>query len=202
MRIASIALVCLALGCGSAFAADPETPSPEIDQARFGWTGFYAGVSAGYGWLKDVDYAPPPGLPNPLHDKGQDWVAGAHAGYLYQMDQLGGLVIGGEAEALSLDIAYEGFTFITIQNAYVLKARAGFAIDRTLISGHVGGTYTTTNYLKLQDWGWTAGLNVDYALTDNIIVGGQYSHYGFSEFDGTRIDADIDLLTARVSWKF
>ncbi len=79
------------------------------------------------------------------------------------------------------------------QNAYALKARAGWAIDRFLVSGNAGAVYTTTNYLKLKDWGWTAGVNVDYAVTDHLIVGAQYTHMGFKNFDTTQIDARIDL---------
>lgn len=205
MRIPGLALPGLALvvmfaTSGLASAADlaPEI-SPEINKERFGWTGFYAGGSLGYGLLHDRDDAPPPGLPVPLYDKGDDWTAGLHAGYLYQY---GSFVGGGEVEATSLDIAYDGFTFITIQNAYALKARAGVAIDRFLVSGNGGAVYATTNYLGLKGWGWTAGVNVDYALTDNLIVGGQYTHMGFTDFDTTQIDARIDLLSARVAYKF
>ena len=200
MRIPELALAVLLAATGLASAADlaPDV-SPNIDEARFGWTGAYAGGSVGYGWLHDKDKAPPPGFPVPLYDKGDDWTAALHAGYLYQY---GSFVGGAEAEVSSLDITYKGFTFITIQNAYALKARAGWAIDRFLVSGHGGAVYTTTNYMKLKDWGWTAGVNVDYAVTDHLIVGAQYTHMGFKNFDTTQIDARIDLLSARVAYKF
>lgn len=171
----------------------------DIDPKRFGWTGFYAGVSAGYGWLEDVDYAPVPPFIAPLYDKGDDWVFGGHAGYLHQF---GNFVVGAEAEALRLDITYEGFDFITIDNAYVLKARGGYAFDRLLVSGNVGAVYAATNYMGLKDWGWAAGAGVDYAVSDRITVGLHYDHFNFSEFDGTQIDATIDLVTARVGYKF
>ena len=184
MRIPAIALAVMLLGCGAAAAADPAVEiTPDIDQARYGWTGFYVGGSAGYGWLEDVDYAPPPGFPNPLYDQGDDYVFGGHAGYLYQY---GNFVVGAEAEAIKLDITYDGFTFITFDNSYALKARAGYAFDRFLVSGHAGAVYAETNFNGLKDWGWAAGANIDYALTDNIIVGAQYTHYNFTEFDGTR----------------
>jgi outer membrane immunogenic protein len=200
MRIPAIALAFVLIGCGVAAAADPAPEiSPDIDQARYGWTGFYAGGSAGWGWLKDTDYAPPPGFPNPLDDKGDDFVFGAHAGYLYQY---GDFVVGAEAEAMKLDITYDLFNFITFDNSYALKARLGYSIDRFLLSGHAGAVYAETNFNDLKDWGWVAGANVDYALTDNILVGAQYTHYGFTEFDGTQIDGTIDLVTARMAYKF
>ncbi len=204
MRIAGLVLTALLTSTCVAAAADiaseaPPEVSADIDQSRFGWTGFYVGGSGGYGWLEDVDYAPPPGFPNPLYDQGEDWVVGAHAGYLHQF---GNFVAGAEAEAMRLDITYEGFNFITINNAFALKGRGGIAWDRFLFTGHFGGVYATTNFNGLKDWGWNAGVGVDYAVTNNIIVGGQYTYYDFTEFDGTQIDANIDLLTARVAYKF
>lgn len=179
--------------------APPVAVSPDIDPARFGWGGAYVGVSAGYAWLKDVDYAPAPGLPNPLYDQGEDWVFGAHAGYLHQF---GPVLLGAEVEAMRLDIDYEFFNFITVEDAVSAKARGGVAWDRLLLSAHAGGVYARTNFMGLKDWGWTAGAGVDYAITDHITLGAQYSHYEFTEFDGTRIDATIDLVTARFGYKF
>jgi outer membrane immunogenic protein len=187
-----LAALALVATCGVAVSADlAESPSP----ARFGWDGAYVGLSGGYGWLQDTDYQFTP----PLDDQGEDWIFGAHAGYLVGM---GNFVIGAEAEATKLDIAYEGFDFITVEEAYAIKARAGFAIDRFLVSGNVGAAYLTTNFLGLKDWGWTAGAGVDYALTDLVTVGAQYSRYQFEEFDGTQIDGHVDAVTARVGLKF
>lgn len=179
-----------------ALAADPTViPAESIDPARFSWDGAYVGLSVGHSWLKDVDEAYNP----PLHDKGDDWIVGGHAGYRVQF---GGLVIGAEAEASRLDIKYENFSFITVENAFELKGRAGYAVDRFLISGQAGGVYATTNFMGLKSWGWTAGAGLDYAFTDNITAGAQYSHYGFDDFDGTLIDARVDTVTARFGYKF
>ncbi|GLS32542.1 outer membrane immunogenic protein [Mesorhizobium albiziae] len=195
MRIAVAGLISILVTCGAASAADPAVDiAPDVNPERFGWTGFYVGASAGYAWLKDVDNQ----FPVPLHDEGDDWVFGAHAGYLHGF---GNFVVGAEVEAMRLDINYELLDFIKVNNSVALKARAGYAIDRFLITGHAGGVYATTN-VDLKDWGWVAGAGVDYALTDNVTVGGQYSHFGFDDFDGTQIDAKVDVLTARVGVKF
>ena len=138
----------------SAFAADPDViTAPDVDPARFGWTGGYMGMSAGYGWLKDVDRQFVPAL----HDEGQDWVFGAHLGYLLGY---GNFVGGAEVEATRLDIDYELFNFITVKNAYAFKARAGVSWDRFLFTGHGGTVFTDTN-VNLKDWGWTYGDDVD-----------------------------------------
>lgn len=197
MRKSIACLTILLLSCGNVLAADPAViPSPDVNPARFfSWQGAYVGVAGGYGWLKDVDNSFTP----PLHDQGKDWTFGGYGGYLAQF---GDFVAGAEFEANRLDITYENFDFITIDNSYVVKARLGYAVDRFLLTGHAGGVYATTNFMGLKDWGWEAGVGVDYAVTDNVIVGAQYAHYGFNNFDGTQIDAKIDLVSARVGYKF
>ncbi|MGE0503525.1 MAG: outer membrane beta-barrel protein [Rhizobiaceae bacterium] len=191
------ALLAAVLFSSGAFAADPAIvvdapaePSPQ----RFGWDGVYFGASGGYAWLRDVDRQFNP----PLEDQGEDWVFGGHIGYLFGF---GNFVVGPEFEAMRLDIDYEVFNFITVDNSYAAKARFGYAWDRFLFTGHVGGVYATTN-VGLEDWGWTLGAGIDYAITDRLTVGGQYSRHIFKNFDGTQIDADVDVLTARFGVKF
>ncbi len=195
MRASVTGICMLLMSCGRVLAADPTIINADIDPARFSWQGAYAGVSGGYSWLKDVDNSFTP----PLPDKGENWNIGVYGGYLAQF---GNFVAGAEFEANRLDIDYEFLSFITVENSYVAKARAGFAFDRFLVSGHVGGVYATTNFMGLKDWGWEAGAGIDYALTDNVVLGAQYSHYDFDDFDGTEIDARIDLVSARLAYKF
>ena len=185
------------LHSAAAFAADPNvitTPDANIDPARFGWSGGYAGMSAGYAWLNDVDRQFTP----PLEDRGKDWVFGAHFGYL---QGFGNFIAGAEVEATRLDIDYELLNFITVKNSYALKGRAGVAWDRLLFTGHVGRVYATTN-VALNDWGWVYGGGIDYALGDQFTVGGQYSRFQFKEFAGTLIDAKVDVVTGRFGVRF
>jgi outer membrane immunogenic protein len=195
MRALFCGLLSVLITSGVAHAADPQiVTSPDLDPVRFGWTGAYVGGSVGYAWLRDVDnqFAPP------LHDEGQDWNVGGHVGYL---QQFGNFVVAAEAEAQAMDIRYELLDFIKVSSFYTLKGRAGVTFDRLLVTGHLGGTYATTN-VGLKDWGWVVGAGVDYALTDHIIVGGQYSHHTFDTFDDTLIDATVDTVSARASYRF
>ena len=197
MRITSALFVAALLHSTAVLAADPEiinAPSSDVDPARFGWTGGYVGMSAGYAWLRDVDRQFTPAL----HDKGQDWIAGVHAGYLFGA---GNFVAGAEVEANRLDINYELFNFIKITESVAVKAKVGYAWNRFLFTGHAGGAYVGTN-VGLEDWGMVYGAGIDFALTDQFTVGGQYSRFAFKRFDNTLIDAKIDLLTARVGVKF
>ncbi|KFB08437.1 outer membrane protein [Nitratireductor basaltis] len=183
------------IAAGGASAADIGALPLKAGSERFGWTGAYAGLSAGYGWLEDVDYAQTP----PFPDEGEDWIFGAHAGYLHSF---GNFVVGAEAEAMRLDINYEAYSFITVENSYAFKLRAGYAFDRFLLTGHAGAVYATTDFMGLEDWGWTAGAGIDYAVTDNIVVGAQYTHFEFEQFDTSMIDATLDLATIRIGYKF
>ncbi|MEJ6782627.1 outer membrane protein [Aminobacter sp. Piv2-1] len=177
----------LVLSSSAGEAADFGTRG-EVD-----WSAPYIGISAGYGWLRDVDRSFTP----PLRSSGDDVVFGAHAGYLHQF---GSFVLGGEAEYMRLDINFEGFP-IDVEDAYAAKARIGFAFDRLLLSGHAGATYITTN-IGLEDWGWVAGAGADYLLSDNLTAGVSWDHMQFDRFDGTQIDGQIDLVKARVDFRF
>jgi outer membrane immunogenic protein len=190
MRIWIAGFCALALA-GSAEAADIELP--EVTTVPGDWSGPYLGVSVGYGWLDDIDYSFAP----PLRSSGEDVVFGAHAGYLHQF---GPFVIGAEAEFSRLDINFEGFP-IDAEESVAFKARGGFAIDRLLVTGHAGAAYATTN-IGLEDWGWVVGAGVDYAITDNLVAGVSYDHMEFDEFDATLIDAELDVVKARISLKF
>lgn len=201
MHKSLLTLVLLLSTTLGAMAADEVIEAPaEVDAARFSWTGPYAGLSVGYAWLKDVDYAPPAPLVGPFYDQGEDWNVGGYVGILYQFSN--NLVVGAEIEATRLDIDYEALSFITVEHAITPKLRVGYAYDRFLVSGNIGGVYAKTNFAGLADWGLAAGIGVDYALTDNITAGLQYSHYRFEEFDGTQIDARINAIAARVGYKF
>ncbi len=195
----SISLLALALSCGGAIAADDIDVIPAPNPERFGWTGVYLGASAGYGWLRDIDYAFVP----PLRSSGEDWIFGAHAGYLHQF---GGFVVGAEAEAQLLDIQFDGLP-VWADQAYTIKARGGYAFDRFLITGHLGATWVTTRsaiplYDGLADWALTYGAAVEYAVTDNLTLGVTYSRMTADRYDDTLIDAEVDTLNLRVGYRF
>jgi outer membrane immunogenic protein len=201
MRGYQAGLIAFLMLGGIAQAADdlPVVSADNVSPERFGWDGAYAGVTAGYGWLKDVDYAFTP----PLRSEGEDWIFGGHAGYLYSWNNV---VVGAEAEALNLDIQFAGLP-VWASEAYTLKGRLGYAWDRLLFTGHLGGSYVITRssipiYNGLADWALTYGAGIDYAFTDNAIVGVSYSHMTSDRYDGTQIYADIDTLTLRLGYKF
>ncbi|PRH85880.1 hypothetical protein C5L14_20260 [Labrys okinawensis] len=158
------------LAPAAAFAADLAPPpvepvAPEIVPS-FTWTGFYAGLSAGYGRgnldtdLKAVPTARGEELENALgfglnggiarvKDTSNGFVGGGQIGYNYQLDPH--WVVGAEA-----DLQYAGLdskkTFIGNQNIPVTvkteldwfgtaRLRAGYAFDNVLVYGTGGLAY-------------------------------------------------------------
>lgn len=188
-------LAVVALGLSTAAVSADEFPGLAPAGPNAPWSGIFIGVAGGYGWARDIDRGQVP----PFPDHGQDWIRGVSAGYLRQS---GMLVFGAEVEFSRLDIRFELAPILIIaERTITAKARVGVAFGDVMLSAFAGPGYATTN-IGLMDWGWSAGLNLDYALTDHIAVGIQYSHHSFNRFDGTLLDARFDSLTARLSLRY
>jgi outer membrane immunogenic protein len=175
-------------GISATFAADlpmrAAPPAPIIAAAPiFTWTGFYAGVNAGWGWRSDdeesVVLAPGPGVvPGTLifPDSGDGgFTGGAQIGYNYQ---IGSFVVGVETdiqwadtdenEAVRFVPAGAVGTFVpgTFDNNLsdwfgTVRLRAGVAFDRVLIYATGGLAYSDNST------GWVAGGGVEWALPVN-----------------------------------
>jgi len=177
-----------ALLASAASAADlparAAPPAPVMAAPIFTWTGFYAGVNAGWGWRDDNDETvvlTGPGIPAGLtgtldFGNGDDggFVGGAQIGYNYQ---IGSFVVGLEADIQWVDSNDEDVVFVPgpgFAGTFVpgefdneadwfgtVRARAGVAFDRVLIYATGGLAYTDN------DTGWTAGGGVEWALPVN-----------------------------------
>jgi len=153
----------LALGVGAAQAADlTYEPAPVVvAPAAFNWSGFYAGVHAGYGWGSEDD-----NQSNLFGVEEQDitadnfdmdgFIGGVHAGYNWQMDQF---VFGVEG-----DVDYSN-----------IKGSEGYA-------GYVPsfGESVTGNLEMKSQWQASARLRAGYAF-DNFLV---YATGGVAIADG------------------
>lgn len=209
MRRLTVASACfLVTAAVPALAADV-TVGPSMTTPGFDWTGYYAGMQAGYGWGRsDVD-----GTSGPPFSTSPDPAGGFVGGYLGGLWQFGQTVVGGEAELNYASI--DGSSSLGAGNTFgsnvrwfgSIDAKAGFAMDRTLIYG-VGGlalagieTSQQAGSDSFSDThtkaGWTVGAGIDYALTDQFVVGAQYRYYDFGSehFDGTDGFSDRDQST-------
>lgn len=132
----------IALSLTPAMAADAIRPAPMAVQApapaytpiaeQDVWSGFYAGAHVG-GILPDND------------TDSEEWLGGVQAGYNHQF---GNFVLGGELSASFMDgFSYDlgGGAALTQDWNVNALARAGVAIDNTLVYGTVGAAFTELN---------------------------------------------------------
>ena len=185
------------------WATDFDTMA-QPDPARFGWTGFYAGVSAGYSWQSDATLVPP--CFNASCTAGGDGdVYGVFAGYNHQF---GHFVVGAEASYTYHDNMFDDGSGVAVKDTLALKTRLGVAYDRFHVYGLVGAVYGTTTApaifpaLADSDWGLIYGAGAEFAITDHIFSGIEYTHQAYTTFADLPIDADIDVISVRLGYKF
>ena len=190
-------------------------PSPLIPIA-YDWTGFYLGGHIGAGWTGGAD--------------GGGFLGGGQAGFNYQSGQW---VLGIEGqvsatntkdtETVNLFFA-PGFAFGSV-NAEArlnwistLAARAGWAFDRWLVYGKVGGAWTHVRFdvsasinsiaggAIAAAWtdktfsGWMLGFGAEYALGDNWTAKVEYNMLDFGSDFVT--DNAVHVVKAGVNYRF
>ncbi len=234
MRTSALALIAgtaaLAIAASTAQAADlpsRRSPAPVYNALPvFTWTGFYAGLNAGYGWSTGTSryYDPSFGVVGGRRKGG--FVGGAQAGYNYQF---GMFVLGAETDLQYAGVGNKGSSYGTTyfpgdSDGYfgTIRARAGVALDRAFVFGTGGFAYGDIGGNKPYDtelgrhrdnstnWGWTLGGGVEYAITDNITakVEGLYvnldtsDNYVLSDRIDLRRDTEFGVVRAGVNYKF
>jgi opacity protein-like surface antigen len=199
--LAAGALALLAVNAQAA-----EKPAPDYLSAFppiYDWSGFYAGVHAGYGFGEIVIDS---GALNTQHVAGG--LIGAQAGYRRQYDRY---VFGAEASISAMAIrgtqvcTNPSFT-CTGQYRHVATAEglAGIAFDRTLLFVKGGAAYlqaagdvdpTYPGY-SAGTWGFTVGVGAERALTDKLSLRIDYS---FMDFGTITAPAGTLASTAQTS---
>jgi len=147
-----------------------------------GWSGFYAGVSGGYGF-GSATVAPAPGAQTSNGTGG--WNLGGQAGY--NMD-MGGIILGGEADLQWANVGYSedipAGTFKTGIDFYgTLRGRAGMTFGQVMpyVTGGIaagrGTASLDTGVVTSQSathMGWTAGVGLEAKATENISLKAEY----------------------------
>ena len=175
-------------GLSAASAADlplAPPPAPIVMAPIFTWTGFYAGVNAGWGWRDSNEQtvilggAVPGTLLFPGNGDG-GFVGGGQIGYNWQF---GSFVVGAETDIQWVNSGNsEAVAFVPFgaRGAFVpgtfrndlsdwfgtLRLRAGFAFDRVLVYATGGLAYTEDNT------GWAVGGGFEWALPTGGWFGG------------------------------
>jgi outer membrane immunogenic protein len=173
----------MALMAGPAWAAD--YGNVEV----YDWSGVYGGAHAGFIWA-DVD----------VDRSGSDFVDTLGSGFKADFDGFIGGILGGVnfqagnvVFGMDMDFGWstaEGNTRRDLINydhdvdwVSHFRGKVGFALDRVLFYGAGGlalADFNVTGSNELDDGGttagWSAGGGLEYALTDNILIRGEYLH--------------------------
>ena len=193
LLIAATALSGFLALTGAASAADTVVTDPVYD-----WTGFYVGLQGGYGF-GDNDWNEDGGGSTDADDF-EGFVGGVTAGANFQMDSI---VLGVEGDLSFSDLSAEltanatfvcgiGGTCDTDSDWFgTLRGRLGFAMGNTLpyITGGlaVGDAEGTTSQFGQHGedtlYGWTAGVGIEHAFSENFSAKLEYIYVDLGDLD-------------------
>jgi outer membrane immunogenic protein len=166
--------------------ADASMPAAPVSER---WGGAYIGLSIGGGKLWDS-----------LNARGFDAIGGGFAGYNWQA---GNFVAGVEGAAELANVTFTDGSNVKSKEFYTARVRAGWANEKIFAYGSVGAQYSTSeNFFGAKDTALQLGAGIDYALTDKVALGAEYTHAFYKSFDGTGIDVRTERFLARVSYNF
>lgn len=229
-RIA-IALLLSAAFMGVAPAADLMVEPAAVTEvaADYDWTGFYAGVQAGYfaGSASWQNIAP-----DTRHSEGSPEAGafGVYGGYGVDL----GLIVLGIGGQYNVTDASDTQPFVTpfvgetatfdVTGYGSLDASLGIDLGQFKPYAVIGGAAANLDiyydgapdedYATETLWGWSAGIGADVALTDNLVARVEYRHadYGTKEVesevtvpddsDSHEIALTSDTLTVGLALKF
>lgn len=223
--IFSASILAILASAGSAWTADPVVyePTPEIIPG-FTWTGAYIGGQGGYGWTDlsdDGDFFLEDGTDDGISSLDLDGgFLGVYGGFNYQWDSV---VLGIEADInkASMDerFGFEGGDAEAELDWFgSVRGRLGYAWDRTLFFATGGVAFAHVDY-NLDEFdfsdnedfvGWTAGVGVEHAFTDNLLVRAEYRYYDFgseefgdaADFGSGDLDLDMHTISMGLAYKF
>jgi outer membrane immunogenic protein len=177
--VSAIALTQIASAADLPRKAPPYRPSPAPPPVYYSWTGFYAGLNAGYHWSNSsVDtvgtpgpfYAPDTFDPSSdfaaqlattsLKAKNNGFIGGGQIGYNWQFSP--NWVAGLEADIQGL--AHHNGTDSITSGPTVLPPCCGFVFTDTFVS--------TTSVEKRVDWLGTARARLGFLATPSLLVYG------------------------------
>lgn len=192
------------LASASAQAADlGAAPAPIVEAtAAYDWSGVYVGAQAGYVVGGNVEQTYKDFDAGPWFDydlKPDGAFGGLYAGYNHQFSN--SIVLGVEADFAAGDVGATGETKVylgyesttDIDWTGSVRVRAGYAIDRFLPYATGGVAFGRFSFEeRAEDYGvrqtadvdvsgWTIGAGAEYALTDKVILRGEYRMTDFNQ---------------------
>jgi outer membrane immunogenic protein len=213
-------------------------PPPPI----YNWSGFYIGGNLGAGWNSGGSVSDTFGSTFTGSGQTTKFLGGGQVGVNYEFG--GGVVVGAEAmfdwlpNTTNTWTATAGATAptpgtiasATFTNRWVTTAtgKLGYAWDRVLLYGKGGGAWVGANNPSLtvggagqtlsssttNNFGWTAGVGIEWAFAGNWSARAEYDYIGLQNqsttvtggaFGGDTININnraISMLTAGLNYKF
>jgi outer membrane immunogenic protein len=187
----------------------PRAPAIYAPAPVFSWTGFYLGGNLGFGWNQGSVSDSLNGLSWGNPSSNGVFIGGGQLGANYQ---IGSFVIGAEAafdwaannnnSFPSVVVPAVGSIRVSSNDRWIttLSARFGFAIDHLLLYGKAGGAWLGAGNFAVtnvgtgasvaisnsnNNTGWLLGAGVEYAITNNLTVKGEYDYVGVSNYSYT-----------------
>jgi outer membrane immunogenic protein len=175
-------------------APPPRAPVAYIPAApAFTWTGFYIGLNAGYAFGQS-DWTSPMGSSGYFDVNGP--LAGGTIGGNYQIGQI---VVGAEGDfdwqnvkgtLVGGNCTLPGAVPASCRSASnwvgTFRGRLGYAFDRVLLYATGGGAFANIQaslnslpWASSTELGWSSGVGVEVAMTDNWTAKAEYLAVGF-----------------------
>jgi outer membrane immunogenic protein len=230
LAAAAASILFTSMASAADLGAHPYTKAPAPIVAAYNWTGFYIGGQVGGAW-SDYGWDNITLTAEPVANNASSIVGGGHAGYNWQFNQIV-IGVEAEASAADLtgssrSLVNPAVTYSTKADWYAtVVGRLGVAFGRAMVYGTGGVAFADFQTRGVnagfdsfsstsQRTGWTAGIGLAYQITPNWIAGIDYKHLQFDKYNVTGItntlllpytvtgvDARIDQVTARISYKF
>jgi outer membrane immunogenic protein len=203
--------VAFLLPVSSVFAADLDVPPPmdDLRPSTFDWSGPYIGIF-GAAVAVDGDYngvCSCATVYTDLEHSGIGYAYGALAGWNYQIDSFvmgiegdwafGGTVATNDEPGIDTDLSFN--------NIATLRARAGFALDNTLlyftgglaaVDMEFGAVMASSESDRQWVYGWTVGGGLEHAFSQNFSGRIEYLYLNLPDTDFSLTDTAADTLDA------
>jgi outer membrane immunogenic protein len=225
-------------------APPPRAPAAYIPVAApyYNWSGFYIGGNLGAGWNSGGSVSDTFGSTFSGSGQTTKFLGGGQVGVNYEF--YGGVVIGAEAmfdwlpnttNTFNATDPFGNTASATLNSRWVTTATAklGYAWDRVLLYGKGGGAWVGANNPNLtvngvpvtlsssttNNFGWTAGIGVEWAFAGNWSARAEYDFIGLQNqsltvpgtatpatpFGGDTLNfnnRNISMFTAGLNYKF
>ncbi len=158
----------------------------------FNWTGFYFGGHVGYGW-GDADLAATGNV--------DGFLGGLQAGYNWQFSR--NIVFGIEADISGTDMNNDNAAAAHIDYLGTLRARLGYAWDRSMLYGTGGLAWNRSSNLGFHDTdtGYALGLGFEWAFAPSWSAKVEYMYYNFDNVT-TIGNTDISTIKLGLNYRF